>query len=37
MIEIVAILVTARDGEDAGADHVGKTVQDARPITPLGK
>src|SRR4029077_1930604 len=36
-IEIIAVFVTARDGEDAGADHVGKTVHDARPIAPLGK
>jgi hypothetical protein len=36
-VEIVAVLVAARDGEDAGADHVGKTVNDARRIAPLGK
>ncbi len=35
MIEIIAILVAARDGEDAGADHVGKTVHDASRIAPL--
>jgi hypothetical protein len=37
MIEIIAILVAARDGEDAGADHLGKTMNNARRIAPLGK
>jgi hypothetical protein len=31
MIEIVAIPIVARDGEDAGADHVGKTVHTITP------
>jgi hypothetical protein len=37
MIEIIAILVAARYGEDAGADHVGNAVHNARRIAPLGK
>jgi len=37
MIEIIAILVAARDGEDAGPDHVRNTVHDASRIAPLGE
>ena len=32
MIEIVGILIAAGDGVDAGADHVGARMADARRI-----
>ena len=35
-IEVVGILVTAADGEDPGADHVGDRVGDAGRIAPVG-
>src|SRR5450631_1271638 len=35
MIEIVAILVAARDREDPSPDHVGNTVNDPRRIATL--
>ncbi len=34
---IVAVLVTASDGENAGADHVGNAVHDAAGVTSVGK
>jgi hypothetical protein len=37
MIEVVAVLVATGDRECAGADHVGETVHNARPIAPLGE
>jgi hypothetical protein len=37
MIEIIAVLIAARDGEDAGADQVAQSVRDACRIAPLGK
>ena len=36
-IEIVGVLVAAGDREDAGADHVGERVRDARGIAAIGK
>jgi len=35
--EIVGVLVAAADREDAGADHVGEAVRDARRIARVGK
>jgi hypothetical protein len=37
MIKIIAILIAARDSEDARAHHVGSTVHQPRRITPLGE
>ena len=37
MIKIIAILIAARDGEDASAHHVGSSVHQPRRITPLGE
>src|SRR6266496_583362 len=37
MIKIIAVLVAARDGKHAGADHVSKAVHDPRRIAPLGE
>ena len=34
--EVVAILIAARDGEDAGADHVCDRVLHAAWIAPIG-
>ena len=34
--EVVAILLAARDGEDAGADHVCVRVRHAARIAPIG-
>ncbi len=36
-IQIVGILIAAGDGEDAGADHVGAGMADARWIAMVGK
>ena len=35
-IEIVGVLVAAADREDAGPDHVGDRMGDARGIAPIG-
>ncbi len=37
MIKIIAVLVAARDGKHAGADHVSKAVHDPPRIAPLGE
>jgi hypothetical protein len=36
-IEIVAVLVATGDGQDAGADHVGKAAHDAAGVTSVGE
>jgi hypothetical protein len=37
MIQIIAVLIAARDGKHAGADHVSKAVHDPRRIAPIGE
>ena len=36
-VEIVGVLITAGDSENAGADHVGERVGDARGIALIGE
>lgn len=36
LVEIVGVLVTHRDGEDPGADHVGERVRDPRRVAAVG-
>jgi len=36
-VEIVGVLVTAGNRQDASAHHVGQRVRDARRIAPIGK
>jgi hypothetical protein len=36
MIQVVGIFVAARDGQDAGAQDVGKRVNNPRAVAPIG-
>jgi hypothetical protein len=36
-VEIVGVLIAAADREEAGADHIGEGVGDARRIAAIGK